>query len=223
MLKGKVSAQIQRGPQLGVPQIEPQFIFRHHPNSWVQTKDGDLIPLLDRLFQIPGVALVDLNGDMASAVAEGDKIGWKVIDQRHCRGADTPDGQDTYLREWSVISSRMRPGATPVSHFTDAWQYPELLPNGAGYRWVRDEAGYLRWIRSLVTKGVIAPPSAELIQAKQSEAERMIVTLGSLGTKAAETEAAEVAARLAALNEAPKAHGQNTAPPAKPGKPGKET
>lgn len=222
MLKGKVAAQIQRGPQLTVGQAEPQFVFRHHPNSWVQTKDGDLIPLLDRLFAIPGVSLVDLNGDLSSAIAEGDKIGWRVIDQHHCRGGDTPDGQDTYLREWAVVTGRMKPGAKPVSHFTDAWQYPEMLPNGAGYRWIRDEAGYLKWVRSLVNKGVIAPPSAELLQAKQMEAERMIVTLGSLGTKAAETEAAEVAARLDRLNESPARSGDKPVQPGKLGKPGKE-
>jgi hypothetical protein len=73
-----------------------------------------------------------------------------------------------------------------------------------------------------VAKGVIAPPSAELLQAKQLEAERMIVTLGSLGTKAAETEAAEVAARLSVLNEQPAKADKPNVQPGKIGKPGKE-
>jgi hypothetical protein len=137
----------------------PYFTFMWNHARWDVFPDPDndanyvFLPVLGTLKRDPGLGSVDKNGSTTLAKAARGENGWVEIDTRHCHTTDTPDGQPGYVRMW-----RARNG---IRHGC-AWETPRVVGNRV--HWSIDEAGYRRWLKRLVTDGVIAQPDPAVIE-----------------------------------------------------------
>ena len=133
---------------------EPDFYLRHHPLSWAVDADGELVPVLDKLHKVPGLNCVDRHGDTTLAEAISAREGWTLIPLAAAEKTDTPDGRPGYVRGYPTA----RGGVAWVA----AWQTPESI--GGKVVWRSDQIGYRAWLKALVERGVIAPPSDVVIE-----------------------------------------------------------
>jgi hypothetical protein len=199
------SKQVLRGPRarssgLPIRNPDPEFLLRHHHGSWVPDAEGNLVPVLHPVFIMPGVDLIDVNGDHGAHKAAGEKEGWVYLEDDEARESDTPDGLAGYLRSWATESG--------AEHHTTPWQKPELLPGGE-VNWHTDQAGYRAWLRALVERGRLRPPSRQLLQRIIDDLTQQAEVLRAAAKPAADAEAAAIEARVkrlaAGLTEAPDA------------------
>lgn len=153
--------------QGALPDLEPspKFLFFHHPSSWyvAATEDGpELLPQLSACAVEAGVGRVDRYGDPAGLIGHKTSRGWTMIPEGAATGY-TPDGAPGYCR-----AIKGRRGTMHVS----AWTSVKVLAGRPSM--VSDDAGYHRWLRSLTDRGIIAPPSEEIVLAKlESARERL--------------------------------------------------
>jgi len=152
-----ITGTVPSNPHVAVRRLNtdrtPNFELQWNHVRWDVVEDPDepgafiFLPSLGKLKIEPGLGAVDKNGGTALARSARAERGWTTIDLRHATASDTPDGQVGYLRTW--------PGRGGLVHGTP-WESPRQVGNRT--IWSVDLAGYRRWLKRLVTDGVIPAP-----------------------------------------------------------------
>jgi hypothetical protein len=180
-----VRAPSQRHPEI---EIQPPFLYFHHPASWmvIDGEDGpELLPQLSGIPVEPGVARVDKHGDPALMIGKRQSRGWALIPESAALATDTPDGQAGYIRR-----SQARRGWTHHA----AWMTWRSVAGRASV--VTDEPGYHRWLRALVERGIIAPADPAIVARMLDQARDRLARASGRDTKPG-----SMAAKLAARAE----------------------
>lgn len=184
-----VRAASQKHPDI---EIQPPFLYFHHPASWmvVGGDDGpELLPLLSQIAIEPGIGRTDKNGDPSLMIGKKQSKGWTMIPESAARATDTPDGQAGYIRR-----AQARRGYT---HFP-AWMSWRSVAGRASV--VTNEPGYHAWLRSLLARGIIAPADPAVVERMLDQAKDRLSRAQGRDTKAG-TMAARLAAQAAVVVE----------------------
>ena len=125
----------------------PNFLYCHHPERW-QIMDGEVLPVLHKLEQSPGVANVSPRngGDMSGAIGVKVKNGWTIIPHDVIPGG--------YVRKFE--------GAFGPIHLTK-WETPRQHGLRA-YDPKVDITGYREFLRDLMNRGVLQPPMEHILE-----------------------------------------------------------
>ena len=172
---------------LNLPTTAPWW-YKFHPARWMVV-DGEVLPILGKLKGDPGVAGTNSYGDTTLAKAYSDRRGWMVIPWDVLGDEDDP-----YIRVHDV-----RGGVAYLSK----WQRPKQIGNRVVT--VVDEAGYLDFLRLLMSRGIVPPPDPDLLDAltdiQRARMERVRAQAAERPSKlpAAEREAARLAETEAAI------------------------
>lgn len=162
-VEGRPGGRSELDKPLKLP-ASPDFYLIHHPNGWALEKSDDgyeLLPTLKEMVLLGGINRVMLtpNGpDSGLARTKLRDSGWTVLeDQDEYRVlVDVKDGVAHRLR-WDVIH-RYPDGSSDVQF---------------------DRAGWLAWRRSLVERGVVAPPRPAVVRQLRARLERRIGRRGA--------------------------------------------
>lgn len=169
-----------------LPDLEPSppFLYFHHPSAWyvANTEDGpEMLPLLSQCAVEPGVGRVDRNGDPAGLIGHKTSRGWTLIPEAAANGY-TPDGLPGYVRAHQ--------GKKGLMHLP-AWATVRVLAGRPTLG--SDELRYHAFLRSLITRGIVAPPAPEIVEAKLEAARD---TLGRAAMRDGATTEGSTAKRL---------------------------
>jgi len=141
---------------------QSRFLFRHHPFRFMFV-DGEWLPLLGKLRIDPGVDGVTTGGGIDLAVAGGMRRGWQVIQPSDPRLGPYQDYLVAYPHEAG--------GSTHLDPF-------QKVSVEAGRLFV-DEGGeeYYKFLRHLISSGIVAPITPNIVKVKTREVERRIERL----------------------------------------------
>jgi len=181
-----------------------RFIFQHHPMRW-SFIGGEWLPQLSKLSIDPGVNGVTGGGGTDLAIAGAMRRGWQMIQPSDPRLGEYQDYMVAYPHEAG--------GNTYLDPF-------QKITVEAGRMFVEPGgANYYEFLRHLLTSGIVAPISRNVIKIKTHAIEKKIERyLGAVSLNPANQIAAgkleRAQAELAAMIKA--------AEPAKPRKPRKK-
>ena len=170
----------------------PRFLFRHHPFRWMFV-GGEWLPQLGKLRSDPGVGGGAEGGGIDLAVAGGLSRGWQVI-----QPSDPRLGQ---YQDYLVAYPHAAGGNTYLDPFQKvSVEAGRLFVDGGG-------EDYYEFLRHLISSGIVAPITANVIKVKTREVERRIERLqGAVSLNPANQIAAgklkREQATLAAMNKA---------------------
>lgn len=156
--------------------VEPnaEFFLRHHPAQWDADGDGldavTWLPDIAPLLLVPGAHLVrtrkkgeDPGKTFEHAMNVDGNRGWVHLDPNlaipaECLPPGVPVGG--YLRAVPCKGPRTQKEGV---RYLEAWNTPQQAVPGRPQRFVFDRGAYNRWRLWLVTSGIIAPPTADVI------------------------------------------------------------
>lgn len=171
----QAAAGSARAAQFAKSEMEPAFLLFHHPRRWQLDADGQPIPALAKMAIEPGIGGVDARGNYSIARAQREQAGETMIVEVAARATDTPDGQPGYVR-------RTLTAAGPYFH--SAWERINVV-DGEGRLEQLDPAGYRRWLRALVERGVIPDVSERTVTRLRETLERSLTGEVSRDTEGA--------------------------------------
>lgn len=157
----------------------PPFLLRHHPTRWEAESEGlpgaTWLPGIDILPIVPGTHLMRTRkaGEEPSetyreALNADANNGWVHLDPSmpipaECLPAGVPVGG--YRRP---VPCQDPVKGTPGVRHLEAWDVPrQWVPGSGPQKTKHDRGAYNRWRLWLVTSGIIAPPTDDVIEAIQ--------------------------------------------------------
>lgn len=162
---GKRVSQAERTDAVKIPRHirrEPRFIFKHHPHRW-QFMGGEWLPCLGKLVIDPGCDGVTEGGGTDLAVAANMRRGWQIIQH-----------SDPRLGEYQDYMVAV-PHAAGGNSYIDPFQSVSVE---AGRMFV-DAGGenYYAFLRHLISSGIIAPMSPNILRVKLHDERKKIERL----------------------------------------------
>lgn len=133
----------------------PPCLLLWHPERW-GVVGGALVPLLSKLPLQNGVnrAVVNKAGKpmAAEALASRASAGWRLIPS----DVDGPGKENSYVRK-----------VTGIEAYLTRWEQAYVGSSQIG----SDLEGYVKWLESLIARGIISPAQPQVVERLLAEAE----------------------------------------------------